>query len=256
MAGGQTNESGLVGGDAVSIIPRRALGRRPDRWSSHAFGLNGGFRMDHVLVAERHVPGGHANQHLPGKRRDTYDPATNEWSPAGEMSTPRYSHFLVTLSTGQVVVFGAERAPIGRSFLDRDSFVREMESPGANTWRTVAVLPVPPIAGCRRCSWPMAASWLNGGRPAPHTPANSSADFALAERRWFTMNAKLLIVEDRHAPVRTSLRDYPHTRGSRGICTNRRGGIDLTRTRPARPPTSSLDVQLPHKDGLKGMSRR
>ena len=173
VAGGQTDENGLVGGDAVLYYPQTGTWSttgpmvKPRIWAQSVRLPDG-----RVLVA-----GGMSLVDMPTNTftasAEIYDPATNDWSPAGEMSTPRYSHFLVALPTGQVVVFGGARD--WECCWTASSFVREIESydPGANTWRTVAVLPLP-RAQAAALLLADGCAWLSGGRWSYTTHAADS----------------------------------------------------------------------------------
>lgn len=173
IAGGQTHEYGIVGADAVLYDPQANIWTptgpmaKPRIWAQSARLPDG-----RVLVA-----GGMTLADMPTNTftasAEIYDPATNEWSLVGDMSKPRYSHFLVSLLTGQIVAFGGAH---GRECCwTASSFVGEIESfdPTTKTWRIVAMLPQPKVDvaatllsdGC---------AWLSGGRWSYTTHAADS----------------------------------------------------------------------------------
>lgn len=173
IAGGQTDENGLVGGDALLYDPQAntwsATGPMiwPRIWAQSVRLPDG-----RVLVA-----GGMTLADMPTNTftasAEIYDPATNAWSLVGGMSTPRYSHFLVTDPTGQVVVFGGARD--WACCWTASSFVREIESfdPIAKTWRIVAMLPQP-RADAAATVLSDGCAWLSGGRWSYTTHAADS----------------------------------------------------------------------------------
>jgi hypothetical protein len=74
---------------------------------------------------------------------EIYDPASNAWTAAADLSQARYSHVLVLLPDGQVLAVGGARDWSSR--WAESSFVHEIEryDPVANRWRIVGELPQP-----------------------------------------------------------------------------------------------------------------
>jgi len=64
-----------------------------------------------------------------------YEPATNSWSAAGAMATPRSGHTATLLADGEVLVTG------GGSLLLGELDSSEIYDPRSNTWHTAASLP-------------------------------------------------------------------------------------------------------------------
>ena len=74
---------------------------------------------------------------------EIYNPTSNVWTSAADLSQARYNHVLVPLPDGQVLAVGGARDWDNR--WTENSFVREIEiyDPVDNEWRTVGDLPQP-----------------------------------------------------------------------------------------------------------------
>lgn len=57
---------------------------------------------------------------------EIFDPTSNKWSSAANMSTPRYQHTATLLTSGKVLVSGSQGIPLG-----------EVYDPTTNTWSPV-----------------------------------------------------------------------------------------------------------------------
>jgi N-acetylneuraminic acid mutarotase len=66
---------------------------------------------------------------------DVYDPATNSWTDAAPLPTPR-SGLSYTLYKGLIMVLGGEFPPEDRTFNENEAFDVK-----ANVWRTLAPMP-------------------------------------------------------------------------------------------------------------------
>jgi N-acetylneuraminic acid mutarotase len=76
---------------------------------------------------------------------EIFDPATNTWSAAAELSQARYAFVLVLLPDGQALAIGGARDQ--DNAWNVNSFVREIESydPVADRWRISGELPEPGV---------------------------------------------------------------------------------------------------------------
>jgi N-acetylneuraminic acid mutarotase len=94
---------------------------------------------------------------------EIYDPTSNNWTVAADLSQGRYAFTLALLPDGQVLAIGGAR--------DRDccwtenSFVREIEAydPLSNRWRIVGELPQP-RAYSTATLFPDGRVWVTGGQ--------------------------------------------------------------------------------------------
>lgn len=66
-----------------------------------------------------------------------YDPATDEWTSAAPMPTPRQLAFAVTLNDGRIMVVGGNTGSVNVNY----STVNEIYTPSTNTWTTAAPIP-------------------------------------------------------------------------------------------------------------------
>lgn len=87
------------------------------------------------------VTGGFMTLNVPtdsARRAELYDPATDSWSPAGQMSTARAKHRAVLLQNGRVLV-------IGGYDLNTVFATTELYDPATNTWSSTASLHGPRV---------------------------------------------------------------------------------------------------------------
>ncbi len=162
VAGGQTNQYGVVG-DALLYDPQANAWAvtgpmvAPRLWAESVRLQDG-----RVLVA-----GGMTLDDMPLNKLspsvEIYDPASHTWTAAASMRQPRYSHFLVLLSDGQVLVLAGAR-DWDCCWID-GSFVPEIEcyDPAADRWLLAGQLPQPraQAAAARLVDGRI---WLTGGR--------------------------------------------------------------------------------------------
>lgn len=102
---------------------------------------------------------------IPLGSTEIYDPATNTWTVAANLSQPRYAHLLALLPDGQVVAVGGARiyefssAP---STADTYALAIELYDPRANRWVNAAELPLP-ITYAEIVTLPDGRLWVTGG---------------------------------------------------------------------------------------------
>ena len=94
---------------------------------------------------------------------EIYDPASNAWTAAADLSQARYSHILVRLADDQILAVGGVRDWDNR--WTENSFVREIEryDSVANKWRIVGKLPQP-RANSTATLLLDGRVWVTGGR--------------------------------------------------------------------------------------------
>lgn len=108
---------------------------------------------------------------------EVYNPQTNNWSPAGTLSTPRFGHTATLLPTGQVVVAGGWR---GSDPLDS----AEVYDPATNSWSRAGTLKVAralPVATFQAGRVVVAGG--NGPRPS-RLALNSAEQYDPATNTW------------------------------------------------------------------------
>ncbi len=163
VAGGRgANNVPPAGGDAQIYDPQT------NTWTAtgpmvkpHQFSDSVRLPDGRVLVAGGVLPD--PSTPRPSACAEIYDPASNTWTAAANLSQARFLHGLVLLPDSKVLAVGGARD--WDSSWTNNSFVREIElyDPVANAWRTVGELPEP-RALATATLLPDGRVWLAGGR--------------------------------------------------------------------------------------------
>jgi len=74
---------------------------------------------------------------------ELFDPATGEWTPTGELVTPRIGHQATLLPDGTVLVTGGDGRRDGRTYRPDSLDTAERYDPATGTWSAVAPMPGP-----------------------------------------------------------------------------------------------------------------
>ena len=96
-------------------------------------------------------------------KAEIFNPATNEWTAAKDLSQARYAHSLVLLQDGRVLVSGGARD--WDCCWSDNSFVREIEvyDPAVDRWTSAGDLPLP-AAFSAAVLLPDGSVWVTGGK--------------------------------------------------------------------------------------------
>lgn len=135
-----------------------------------------------------------AGEDIQFKSAELYDPATNTWAPAADMSVARYKHTAIVLENGKVLVVGGANTDGGILAST------ELYDPATNTWTPAGPLPggargslaatklgdgrVLVVGGCRPCNNTFVIARDSADIYDPATNAWSPAA-PMRDERWF-----------------------------------------------------------------------
>jgi hypothetical protein len=94
---------------------------------------------------------------------EIYDPASNKWTPAGELTEARFAFILISLPSGEVLAIGGSRD--WDCCWNENSFIDEIEAydPNTNQWKIIGELPQP-RAYATGILLPNGRVWVAGGQ--------------------------------------------------------------------------------------------
>ncbi len=181
--GGEASDGSPIGGDALLYNPNL------NTWSSTGEMVNPRFFAQSIRLPDgRILIVGGINQEdavnegsnwKMSAKTEIYNPASNIWAAADDLSQARYGHVLVPIQDGLVLVSGGTRD--WACCWTNDSFVREIEiyDPVADRWHIAGEIPEQGF-GSAAIPMPDGRVWVTGGQT--NTSFSSNTWFMAVEQ--------------------------------------------------------------------------